>query len=182
MNNKLYAIIGPPGSGKTTIVKRLKDFGIPVLVSHTTRPPKSNEKAGHDYYFVDQTTFSNMVFLEKVLYANNLYGLTKDEVLNKVHNNPISIVEIERNGLEQLKNLLGVRLESIYILVDKNTLIERYVDQGEKFDSIKQRIKFVEENNEFNNWQIADHVVKNTNTIDITVRQILAIMGMTTIK
>lgn len=180
--NNLYAIIGPPASGKSSIVKKLKDYGLPILISHTTRPMRKDEKDGIDYYFVDRTAFAKMNFVEKASYSNHFYGLTKEEVLSKVNKHPISIVDIDLNGLEQLKKLLGDRLKSIYSLVDKDTIICRYLDQGENVDAINHRIEYAENKGEFNNWQIADHVVKNTGTIDTTVRQILSIMNLVTIN
>lgn len=180
--NKLYAIIGPPASGKSSIVKKLKEYGLPVLISHTTRPPRKYEKDGTDYYFVDKTAFTKMNFVEKASYSNHFYGLTKEEVLSKVNKHPVSIVDIDLNGLDQLKKLLGDRLESVYSLVDKDTIIYRYLDQGEDVAVINHRIEYAEKNGEFNNWQIANHVVKNTGPIDATVRQILAIMNLVTIK
>jgi guanylate kinase len=90
--NKVYAIIGPPASGKTSIVKALAEFGVPTLISHTTRAPKAGEKNGADYYFVKKEAFSGMSFVEKSSYADNLYGLTKEEVLNKIKAYPVSVL------------------------------------------------------------------------------------------
>jgi guanylate kinase len=176
--NKVYAIIGPPASGKTSIVKALAEFGVPTLISHTTRPPKTGEKNGADYYFVNKEAFGAMSFVEKSSYADYLYGLTKEEVLNKLKLYPVSVVDIDLAGFAQLKKLLGERLSSIYTLVDKNAIINRYVLQGEDNANIRQRLEYAEKNGEFNNWQIADYVVKNTAQLEITVRQVLAIMGL----
>lgn len=178
--NKLYAIIGPPASGKSLIVKKLKEHGLPVLISHTTRPARKDEQNGFDYYFVDKNEFGKMNFIEKASYSNHFYGITKEEVLSKINKYPATVVDIDLNGLEQLKKLLGNRLESVYTLVDKDTIIVRYLEQGEDVAVINQRIEYAEKKGEFNNWQIADHVVKNTGSIETAVRQILAIMNLVT--
>lgn len=176
--NKVYAIFGPPASGKTTIVKRLKDYGIPVLVSHTTRTPKNDEVNGVDYYFIDKAEFTAKHFLEKVSYSGHYYGLSKDEVLNKVNAHSISIVDISAHGLEQLKRLLGQRLESIYILVDKDVALSRSLLQGDSMIDSQKKIEYAANAGEFDHWRIADHVVKNTGSIDGAVRQVLAIMDL----
>lgn len=180
--NKVYAIIGPPASGKTSIVKALAEFGVPTLISHTTRAPKADEKNGADYYFVNKEAFVGMSFVEKSSYADHLYGLTKDEVLSKLKLYPVSVVDIDLAGFEQLKKLLGERLNSIYTLVSKDDIINRYLLQGEDNLNIRQRLDYAEKNGEFNNWQIADYVVKNTAPLEITVRQVLAIMGLVITK
>lgn len=178
--NKLYAIIGPPASGKTTIVKQLfENYGIPALVSHTTRLPKKNEENGKDYYFVSKSDFSTIQHVEKTSYSGDFYGLSKNEVLNKIKLHPISVVDIDVTGYNQLKKLLGGRLESIYILVDKDQIISRYLAQGKSAENIKMLIEYAEANGEFNNWQIADHVVKNTGSIEVTLRQVVAILDLT---
>ncbi|HMM22320.1 MAG TPA: guanylate kinase [Selenomonadales bacterium] len=179
--NKVYAIVGPPASGKTLIVKQLfKKYGIPALISHTTRPPKKGEQHGVDYYFVEKQAFASQPFAERATYSEHYYGLSKEEVLKKVNLYPVSVVDIDMNGFEQLKKLLGDRLESIYLLVDKDTVLSRCLVLGDSQDEIRQRIEYAEKNGEFNNWQSADHVVKNSGAIETTLRQILAVMDLVT--
>ena len=86
-------------------------------------------------------------------------------------------MDIDRGGYEQLKKLIGDRLESIFILVDKETIFSRFMMNGEKLEDVKARIDYAEANGEYDNWQVADHVVKNTGEVDRAVLQLLAIMG-----
>lgn len=175
--NKVYAIIGPPASGKSSIVKQLlKCNGIVRLVSHTTRPPHEGEKEGVNYYFVDHKTFSQLRLVEKVSYSGNLYGLSKDEVQSKVGQYPVCLVDIDMEGYGQLKKFLADRLESIFIMVDKDTILTRCLAEDQNPDGIRKRLDYAESQGEFNNWQTADHVVKNTGGLDTAVRQVLAIM------
>lgn len=181
--NKVFAIVGPPASGKTSLVKQLlKKYGIPALISHTTRPPKKGEQHGVDYYYVEKQAFTSMHFVERATYSDHYYGLSKDEVLKKVNLYPVSVVDIDMAGFEQLKKLLGERLESIYLLVDKDTVLSRCLLLGDSQDEIRQRIEYAENNGEFNNWQNADYVVKNNGAIETTLRQILAVMDLVTPK
>lgn len=49
----IIAISGASGSGKTFLSKFLqREMNIPVIVSTTTRPKRSEETEGEDYYFV----------------------------------------------------------------------------------------------------------------------------------
>ena len=177
--NKVFAIIGPAGSGKSSILKALKRCpGVVVMLSHTTRPPHPDEENGIHYHFVSKDEFTKMILIERVTYAGQFYGLSKDEVMSKVAKYPVSFVDIDLDGFRQLKKLLGERLESIYILVDKETILTRYVSEGRSDDEIRRRLEFAEKQGEFNNWQIADHVVKNTSGLDVAVRQILAIANL----
>ena len=45
---ELVALVGPTGVGKTTIIEKL---GIPYVPSDVTRPKRSNENNGHEYFF-----------------------------------------------------------------------------------------------------------------------------------
>lgn len=178
--NKVYAIIGPPASGKTSIVKGLfAKYKVPALVSHTTRQPRAGEEQGKDYYFVGEEEFSRTVFLEKANYSGHFYGLSKEEVVNKVNVYPASVVDISLTGFEQLRKMLGERVAAIYILVDKDTVINRYILQGDDVAVITKTIEYAQQRGEFNNWEIADHVVKNTGELDVALRQIAAIMNLT---
>jgi len=63
MRGNLYIVSAPSGSGKTTLLQHLlKSFkDLKFSVSHTTRVPRQGEKDGIDYFFVDRTSFLNMV-------------------------------------------------------------------------------------------------------------------------
>ena len=52
--NVLVVLSSPSGVGKTTLTKKLqqKYKNFKISVSHTTRPPRSNEINGIDYNFV----------------------------------------------------------------------------------------------------------------------------------
>lgn len=176
--NKVYALIGPPASGKTLIIKELNKYGVAEIISHTTRPPKQGEQHGVDYYFVNNEEFSKTQLIERVNYSGYFYGLSKAEVLEKVKQYPYTVVAVEAYGLEQLTSLLGKRVESVFIMVDKSTIIERIIERGDNPETIKRRIEYAEKAGEFDSWQIANHVVKNTGPLDIAVRQLLAIIGL----
>jgi len=84
---KLIIFSAPSGSGKTTIVKHLltKDLNLAFSISATSRPPRSNEKNGVDYYFLDNNDFKQKVqngeFLEwEEVYKETSYGTLKSEV------------------------------------------------------------------------------------------------------
>ncbi|HBF6962767.1 TPA: guanylate kinase, partial [Clostridioides difficile] len=52
--NKIFVFLGYSGSGKDSIVTEIsKQFNIPILISHTTRPPRGqSEIINKTYYFV----------------------------------------------------------------------------------------------------------------------------------
>lgn len=177
MMNKIYAIIGPHASGKTAIINKLKTFGIPYIVSHTTRQPNGGEKDGQDYYFVTKEEFFKLDLVEKVTYKGQYYGITKSELLKQMQSSTITTVILEQNGCKQLKKLLGSRLESIYIMVDYVTMVERMLARNETNEEIKKNLEYAETNGEFATWKTTNHVVKNISSLTTTVNQILALMG-----
>ena len=71
-------MIGPAGSGKSALVKELRKYGVPMLVSHTTRPVKAGEEHGVDYYFVTGEQFAQARPFERVSYKGYLFGMTKE--------------------------------------------------------------------------------------------------------
>lgn len=180
--NLAYALIGPPASGKSSVARELRQYSIPEMVSFTTREPRPGEKHGVDYYFVDRDVFSKTELVEKASYSGHLYGLAKNEVLKKVEENPVTVVCTQIHGFEQLKKLLGKRIISIFLLVDENTIIDRVVLEGGDYAKVQERINYAKETGEFDNWQTADYVVKNTGALEVTVRQILAIMDLVDIR
>lgn len=175
--NKIYAFIGPHASGKTAIINKLRIMGIPYIISHTTRQPHAGEKHGQDYFFVTKEDFFKLDLVEKVTYKGQYYGITKSELLKQMQSSPVTTVMLEQNGCKQLKKLLGTRLESIYIMVDYVTMVERMLARNETNEEIKKNLEYAETNGEFSTWKITNHVIKNVSNLTTTVNQALALMG-----
>ncbi|KAF7419095.1 hypothetical protein HZH68_001748 [Vespula germanica] len=134
-------IAGPSGSGKSTLLKRLFEefpdkFGFSV--SHTTRNPRSGEEDGKHYYFTNkeemQRQIDNGEFLETASYSGNLYGTSKLAVENVQRTGKICILEIEIEGVKQIKNS---SLSPLYIFIKPpsiNELEQRLKDRNTETD------------------------------------------------
>jgi guanylate kinase len=79
----LVVVSAPSGAGKTSLCEWVVT-AVPNLahsVSFTTRPPRSDEKDGCDYHFVDEATFQAMVdqgdFAEWAVVHDHLYGTSR---------------------------------------------------------------------------------------------------------
>ncbi len=113
-------ISAPSGAGKTSLCKEIIDI-FPNLrhsVSHTTRPPRTGEVHGRDYFFVGKEEFNRMVeageFAEWAEVHGNLYG-TSLATLKESRTDGIDLIlDIDCQGARQLKG----RFEGgVYIFV-----------------------------------------------------------------
>ena len=183
MKNKLFALVGPHASGKTAIVRELKKAGVNYIPLYTTRSPEAYARNPVDaaamYRFVDKEEFLKQDFLVKITYKSEYYGMMKQDILGALQTYPCSVVLSDAQGIKQLSKLLKDSFESIYIMVDYVTLVERMLQMKHTNDEIKYHIEYAESNGEFDTWKVSTHVVKNIISFETTVKQILAILGMT---
>ncbi|MGY6531008.1 MAG: guanylate kinase [Cyanobacterium sp.] len=144
---KLFVITGPSGVGKGTLVRSLLEAHpeIFVSISATTRPPRTGEVEGKDYYFLTPTQFESMIeeqnLLEWAQYAGNYYGTPKHPVLEQINQGKIVILEIELLGARQVKENFP-QGELIFILPPSEEELERRL-KGRGSDSaeaIKKRL------------------------------------------
>ncbi len=81
-----FVLSAPSGTGKTTLSHRLvrEMEGLRFSVSHTTRPPRGEEKNGVDYHFVTKPAFQQLArkreFLEHAEVFGRYYGTHRDEI------------------------------------------------------------------------------------------------------
>jgi len=145
MSGTLFIISAPSGAGKTSLIEALlgsiKD--ILVSISYTTRPKRSGEKEGQDYYFISQGDFQQMVeqsdFLEHAEVFGNAYGTSEPWVKEKLKNNQDVILEIDWQGAQQVRKLLAksIHLTSIFILPpSKKTLLKRLQNRALDNDEV----------------------------------------------
>ncbi|XP_063742174.1 guanylate kinase isoform X6 [Eleginops maclovinus] len=102
---------GPSGAGKSTLLKKLMkeyDGVFGFSVSHTTRNPRPGEENGKDYHYVTrevmQKAIDNGEFIESAVFSGNMYGTSKAAVQAVQAKNLICILDIDMQGVRNIKN------------------------------------------------------------------------------
>lgn len=126
MNNKnvagkLIVIVAPSGTGKSTMIKRLKqDFpSIVESVSYTTRPKRPGEVDGKSYFFVSREEFLKMKerneFLEWAEVHGNFYGTSKKFVEDSLKEGKHLLFDLDVQGTDSLKSYFGDQANVVFI-------------------------------------------------------------------
>ena len=105
----LFVVAAPSGAGKSSLVKALMelDSRVQPSVSHTTRPPRGQEKHGREYFFVSPQEFDAMVaanaFVEWAHVHGNRYGTSKKAIEERIAAGADVVLEIDWQGALQIK-------------------------------------------------------------------------------
>lgn len=144
MSKIILTITGPSGSGKTGIIKILQSqYGIPRIVTCTTRSPRPGEVDGRDYYFVDEKDFVMDSFIAPVRFAGNYYGIEADKVMEQLDHNDILAVVVEPSGASALKEKLespGILVRRVYIDINPKKAM-CYMARRDGWKAAKRRYK-----------------------------------------
>jgi len=164
----LFIVSAPSGSGKTTLCHALL-ARVPDLlysVSFTTRPQRSGEKNGTDYYFVSIEEFEKGIQQEKwAEYAQvhgNYYG-TSAEFLNKgLREGRDILLDIDVQGAAQLINRYPESVTIFILPPSMDTLRQRLEKRGtDSTDVIERRLADAEK--ELARSDQYRHVITNDN-------------------
>jgi guanylate kinase len=118
---KMIVICAPSGTGKSTLLNRLKS-DIPDLVwsvSCTTRPIRTGEVHGKDYYFIKAETFEKQItdleFIEWAKVHSNYYGTSKRFVNEGLTNDSKMLFDLDVQGADEMKRIYGEMAQVIFI-------------------------------------------------------------------
>jgi guanylate kinase len=121
MKGNLIIISSPSGGGKGTLIKEVLR-NVPQIgysVSYTTRPPRTGETDGQDYYFVGTDEFTDLIetgeFLEYAEVHGNFYGTSIKQILAQIGAGRDVILEIDVQGAESVRAKIPEAI-SIFIL------------------------------------------------------------------
>ncbi|MBV9233980.1 MAG: guanylate kinase, partial [Candidatus Eremiobacteraeota bacterium] len=105
----LFVVSGPSGAGKDTLVEavRQRRTSLRYSVSATTRPPRTDEREGEHYFFVERGEFDRLReggrLLEWREYNGNLYGTPRDYVERCLAQGYDVVMKPEVNGALAVK-------------------------------------------------------------------------------
>ena len=167
-SSNLYVISAPSGAGKTSLVRELckRVAFIRPSISYTTRKIRESEIDGKDYFFTDAKHFESMIskdqFIEYQCVYGNLYGSTKEYVLNQLDEGHDVILEIDYKGMMKIKSIYPEAI-TIYVVppcIDslKERLISRAQDDLETVEKRISSARF-----ELCYAKFADYVIINGN-------------------
>jgi len=176
----IFVISGPSGSGKTTLVKnvlldKLLKNKLAKSISITTRPKRSGERHGRDYFFVSPQDFQRLVKSKKILewtrYLGYYYGTKKDFLEEKMKAAKHLALCLDLNGAKALKKLYPKNTVTIFIDIPSINELRRRI-QGRcaktKQEEINERLKLAEI--ELKNSHAYDYVLKNKNLTQASIK------------
>jgi guanylate kinase len=150
MRGLCFVVSAPAGTGKTTLVSKLKDLNPRVVqsLSYTTRKPRAGEINGLHYNFVSRKDFEEKIargeFLEYVTLYGDYYGTAKDCVEKLLSQGRHVFMVIDTQGASLLKD----KWPAVYIFISPpslEVLRERLSKRRTESPSlIEQRLKIAE--------------------------------------
>jgi len=181
MNGKLFLLVGPSGSGKSSVLHGLKerypDFTYPL--SATTRDMRPGEKEGDIYNFLTKEEFKTGIeedkFLEwAIVHQDNYYGLIKGPIMEALEAGKTIVREVDIQGFDSIRAKIDKEnLVTIFVTVpNKSELIERIVSRATiSDDELEKRKESMHK--EFNRARDCDYMVENIEgALDETVDKV----------
>src|SRR5436190_24094603 len=186
-NPLLVVISAPSGGGKTTVCQQLLTArpDMTRAITCTTRPMRSGEQNGVDYYFLDAASFLKRVqagnFLEHATVFGNSYGILKAEILGKLRQGKDVLLNVDVQGAATIRDraiedaelkraLVSVFLTPASIFVLEERLRKRGTDSP---TIIQKRLSVARQ--EIAQWKNFDYLLIST-SIREDLREVLAIV------
>lgn len=145
---KIIVICAPSGTGKSTLIEKLKkDFpDSKWSVSCTTRKMRPGEKHGVDYFFIEEEDFKKKIeannFIEWAKVHSNYYGTSFDFVEEGLKLGWRMLFDLDTQGADAMKKIYGDKAQVIFIEPPSIEELERrLIARGtEKIEVIKERV------------------------------------------
>jgi len=175
------------GAGKSTISKALlkTDGDLTMSVSATTRPMRSGEVEGQDYYFTDQEKFEAMArdgeFLEHATVFENSYGTPTAPVEKALSEGRDVLFDVDWQGTQQLAENALNDLVSVFILPPSIEELERRLhSRAQDSDEVVAK-RMAKATSEMSHWREYDYIIVNVD-VDISVARVEAILAAERLK
>lgn len=159
----IFLITGTSGAGKTSLTHELKKCGYwDECISYTTRPMRTGEVDGEDYYFVSKEEFKRMYenneFVECVIYHGDYYGVSHAEIERTMKKGNHIFIIVAYDGYLQIKEQYPDAI-GIFIWATKEDCVMNMLSRGDSVESANKRISTYEQ--EIAQKNHYDYVIRN---------------------
>jgi guanylate kinase len=180
MTKGLFIVVSAPsGAGKSSICQRLLQAcpEIKFSVSYTSRPPRTNEVNGKDYYFISREEFQARIdqgeFVEWVENYGHFYGSSKKTMEEFLHDGKDLLLDIESRGAKNIKQKFKGGVYVFVLPPSRLELLKRLEGRGcETGEVIQNRFDNAESELKEISWY--DYVIFNKD-LETAVNQLTAI-------
>ena len=140
-------IIGPSGSGKDFLMRKLIERGLKGCLKWTTRPQRKHEQQGVTYNFVSDSQFTESIKENKFL-AYQTFNVTPENREPETWYYGITLEEFQRAQVfimtpGEFKNLTPEMRKGcfvVYLDIDRDIRESRLLGRQDKNDSITRRL------------------------------------------
>ena len=148
VKGSLFVISAPSGAGKSTLCKAALQ-SLPDLrysISYTTRSPRSGEKNGVDYVFIDQKEFVEGIkenrWAEWAMVHDNYYGTSAKDIDRELSAGKNILLDIDVQGAQQIIQRYPNAITIFIMPPDMKELERRLTSRGtDSAQVISKRLK-----------------------------------------
>lgn len=160
---KIILIAGPSGAGKTTISNYLqKEYDIPRVITHTTRPKRQDEIDNKSYYFETDASFAKLHFFEHIRYGSYQYGSSREGLEKAWQGHDLVSLIVDIQGVKSYVKELGAQVYFLYVTTSsRDELKERLLKRGDSLASVQKRLSGRELNILPNDLKNKAHILLN---------------------
>jgi guanylate kinase len=178
----LIVISGPSGVGKDSVVQGMKKRQQPFhfVVTVTTRPPRSGERPGEDYFFVSEAEFFRMVesgeLIEYAAVYEGYKGVPRQQVRQGLASGQDVVLRLDVQGAASIRKLYPDALLIFLVTPEETELVERLKSRDtESQDNLALRATLAQQ--ELDRVDEFDYVVVNAKgQLERAVDTVLAII------
>lgn len=141
---KIFCLMGKSSSGKDTIFKEInndKDLHLKPIISYTTRPIRTNETNGVEYFFINKDELNQFEKENKVIekrvyhtvHGDWFYGTINDGQIDLSENNYLLITTLD--SYKSLRDYFGNdKVYPFYIDIEDGIRLERALEREKRQD------------------------------------------------
>lgn len=173
---ELFLLVGPSGTGKTSLMNELYKRGmLERVTSHSTRPMREGELQGDPYWFVSQFEFDGLVaeeqFIEQVTYNGYNYGFTHGEVHHALKKGDVGMI-VDGHGAKQFIKLFKNRAKVLFLVPPgQEELVRRMRSRGNTQTEIEERLALIPE--EMKAFELADWSIATAHPFDTVLESLM---------